>query len=90
MQVRVIAFGELTEILGKELLVDLANGSDLFTLLSMLESRSGSEEGYLGSLRVKYDIAILVNGRSIHFLEGMKTRLMDGDTVYLLLPFAGG
>jgi len=90
MQVRVITFGELTEILGKEFSVDLVKGDDFSALLALLEEKSRSQEGYLGSYRVKDEVAILINGRSIHLLEGMKTRLTEGDIVYLLLPFAGG
>ena len=90
MLVRVISFGELTEILEKELLVDLVEGSDLYTLLLVLGEKSRSEQGYLGRYSIKDEIAILLNGRSIYLLEDMKTRLRDGDIVHLLLPFAGG
>ena len=90
MRVRVVAFGELAQILGKELLLNLPEGSDLSALLSLLAERSGSERGYLRRYRVTEEVAILLNGRSIHLLEGMRTRIRDGDTVYLLLPFAGG
>ena len=90
MRVRVVAFGELAQILGKELLLNLPEGFDLSALLSLLAERSGSERGYLRRYRVTEEVAILLNGRSIHLLEGMRTRIRDGDTVYLLLPFAGG
>ena len=33
---------------------------------------------------------ILVNGRDIEFLEGLKTRLRDGDTVAIIPPAGGG
>ncbi len=33
---------------------------------------------------------ILVNGRSIDFLEGLNTRLRDGDTVAIIPPAGGG
>jgi molybdopterin converting factor small subunit len=90
MQVRIITFGELTEILGKEFPVDLAEGSDLSDLLSLLEEKSGSEKDYLGTYKVKDEVAILLNGRSIYLLKGMKTRLSEGDVVHLLYPFSGG
>jgi molybdopterin synthase sulfur carrier subunit len=32
---------------------------------------------------------ILVNGRSIDFLDGLNTRLKDGDVVVVLSPFGG-
>ena len=90
MRVRVVAFGELAQILGKELLFNLPEGSDLSALLSLLTEMSGSEREYIGRYRVAEEVAILLNGRSIHLLEGMRTRIRDGDTAYLLLPFAGG
>jgi len=90
MRVRVVAFGELAQILGKELLFNLPEGSDLSALLSLLTEMSGSEREYIGRYRVAEEVAILLNGRSIHLLEGMRTRIRDGDIVYLLLPFAGG
>jgi molybdopterin converting factor small subunit len=34
--------------------------------------------------------AILVNGRAIHFLKGEDTELQAEDTVWLVLPSAGG
>lgn len=90
MQVRVVAFGELAQIVGKELLIDLPEESDLSALLSLLAEMIGSRDGYLGSYRVAEEVAVLLNGRSIYLLEGMKTRIRDGDVVHLLLPFAGG
>ena len=33
---------------------------------------------------------ILVNGRSVEFLEGARTRLRDGDTVAIIPPAGGG
>ncbi|MEL9990834.1 MAG: MoaD/ThiS family protein [Thermoproteus sp.] len=32
---------------------------------------------------------ILVNGRSIDFLDGLKTRLKDGDKILIVSPFGG-
>jgi len=90
MRVKVVAFGELTEILGKELEILLDEGADLSALLSILEKKSGSKKGHLGEFRIAHDTAILINGKSIHLLQGFRTPLNEGDSVYLLLPFAGG
>ena len=90
MQIRVVTFGELTEILGKEFEVSLREGADLSVLMLLLEEKSGSQRGRLGEYRIAHDIAVLVNGKSIHLLQGFKTTLREGDSVYLLLPFAGG
>ena len=35
-------------------------------------------------------VNVLVNGRSINFLEGLKTELSDGDEVAIFPPVAGG
>ena len=90
MLVRVITFGLLTEILEKDVLVDLVEGSDLNTLIFLLERKSGSLKGFLGEFSIKYDVAILINGRSIHLLKEMKTRLKEGDFIHFLLPYSGG
>ncbi len=44
--------------------------------------------------RIKRDgrvwVGIFVNGRNVHYLDGLDTRLADGDTLTLLTPVAGG
>jgi len=35
-------------------------------------------------------IIILLNGRSVRFLKGKKTKLTDNDKIYLSLPVSGG
>jgi len=39
---------------------------------------------------LKNDISIMVNGRNIVTIEGVETKLRDGDVVVLLTPVAGG
>ncbi len=90
MRIRVISHGELTEILGKELDVHLPDGNSVSDLLHILEQKSGSIKGQLGDFKVAEDIAILLNGKNIYLQDGFDTRLNEGDTINLLLPFAGG
>jgi len=40
--------------------------------------------------RVKSMYKVLVNGRDIEFLDGLKTRLKDGDVIDVFPPVAGG
>lgn len=35
-------------------------------------------------------VAIVVNGRNIHYQQGMKTKLADGDEVWFVVPSSGG
>ncbi|MHA1860661.1 MAG: ubiquitin-like small modifier protein 1 [Candidatus Asgardarchaeia archaeon] len=36
------------------------------------------------------DYLIILNGRNVRFLEGLKTRLKEGDVVSILSPIIGG
>lgn len=40
--------------------------------------------------RLMNDVQVLLNGRTIMYLDGLGTPVNDGDTVFLLLPMAGG
>jgi len=35
-------------------------------------------------------VHIMVNGQTIHYLEGMETQLKEGDEVLILPPVSGG
>jgi molybdopterin synthase sulfur carrier subunit len=43
-----------------------------------------------GTRKLRGIVHILVNGRSINLLEGLKTPLKDGDVVAIFPPVAGG
>jgi len=90
MLITVVTFGDLTDILGKELTIELYEGGSIRNLLSILSEISRSPEGQIGEFRISEEVGILVDGRGIQFPEGSGTILRDGATVFLLLPFAGG
>jgi molybdopterin synthase sulfur carrier subunit len=74
-----------------EIPADLA--PDIETLVEVLVSRFGlplKNELLTGSGELRRDINILVNGRNIEFISGVKTKLNDGDTVSFLSAVAGG
>lgn len=50
--------------------------------------RSKGVFAVLGALRS--DITVLVNGRNIALLDGLKTRVQSGDVVAVIPPMAGG
>lgn len=92
MRITVKAFATLREILGGTgiLYIELPEGSTIEDLLRNLKERYGSglsiDELSGGSSNVK----VLVNGREIMYLGGLKTTLKDGDSVAFIPPVAGG
>jgi MoaD family protein len=92
MKVNVRIFGDLTAILGRKHVVELDEGSTVGILANRIAERHGTtRQGYLGRYKVGgNDLAVLVNGRNIHLLDGVDTVLHDGDEVVILPPAAGG
>jgi len=92
MKVTVRVFGDLALPLGRRHTLELDEGATVGTMTSRMAKEAGfKRRGYLGSYKVGgSELAVLVNGRNIHLLEGVKTALRDGDEVVLLPPSAGG
>ena len=92
MKVTVRVFGEIAEILGRRHILELDEGVTVGTLTSRMADEAGlKRQGYLGSYKVGgSELAILVNGRNIDLLDGVRTALRDGDDIVLLPPSAGG
>ena len=92
MKVTVRVFGDLVPLLGRRHTLELDEGTTVGTLTSRMAEEAGlKRQGYLGSYKVGgSELAVLVNGRNIDLLDGVKTTLQDGDEVVLLPPSAGG
>jgi len=92
MKVSIRVFGNLVTILGRKQVIELDEGGTVGTLSNRLAESAGlRRQGYLGNYKVGGDdLAILVNGRNIHLLDGVETVLKDGDEVVILPPTAGG
>jgi molybdopterin synthase sulfur carrier subunit len=85
----------LKEVIGQRLTeVDLPHGSTVGDLLTTMNERSG--ERLANRLfdpendAVLPYVRIMVNGQTIQFLEGLETRLQEGDEVLILPPVSGG
>ncbi len=64
---------------------------DLFKVLSEHSGTNFDREIYdLKSGRMNEHIAAFVNSREIRSLEGLDTKLKDGDVITILPPMAGG
>lgn len=81
---------ELTGVLKMEL--DVPDGISIKELISLLSMRYRNLETEIldetGNLKPMYNI--LVNGRAIEWLNGLATKLKDGDEVVFIPPAAGG
>ncbi len=92
MPIKVKYIASISEITGQVVeYVDLAGETTLREFLGRLSEKYPN----LGSRIFKGDaladdIIILVNGRSIDWLNGLQTRIRDGDEVTIMPPAGGG
>jgi len=91
VRVNVVRLGVLDDILrnGAVEVPDCATVKDLIHVLARLYGKAVEAELlHEGYLREPY--RILVNGRSIGFMEDLHTPLQDDDTVLFIVPISGG
>ena len=92
MIIRVRSFASFRDILGKELSVELNEGStvkdlldDLISTRQRLKSAVFDESG-----KVREYVILMKNRKNIESLSGLDTELAEGDEVAILPPVAGG
>ncbi|MHA1594539.1 MAG: ubiquitin-like small modifier protein 1 [Candidatus Baldrarchaeia archaeon] len=94
MRVRVKVFAMFRELLGTDVFtVELDDDSTVFDLIEWISKNMNEkfrDEVLDEKGRVKKYVKILVNGRNIEFLDGLKTRLKHDDVVTFFPPVAGG
>ena len=84
MKVKAVFIQEFYRKVGKfEVEVDLPEGATVRDLIDYLDANliEGFKSEILEDGQVKYPVEIAVNGRRIDFLEGLDTRLKEGDKV---------
>jgi MoaD family protein len=88
-------FTTLRELTGtKEDEIEIQDGANLIDLVKKIVSEYGSEASdYLyveGTKEIDPSIQFLINGISQLNLEGIKTKLVNGDIVAIIPPVGGG
>jgi sulfur-carrier protein len=76
-----------------EIELEIRPGDSIETVMKTLELRYGKgfKEATTGTTTSGIpNVSILVNGRDMDFLKGLKTELQEGDIVVLTPPVAGG
>jgi molybdopterin synthase sulfur carrier subunit len=91
MFVRVRSFAGFRYIIGKERDLELAKGESVEDLLVALCAAHADLRPMLFSeLGLKEDVNIFVAGKNIASLQGIKTKIADGDEVALFPAAIGG
>jgi len=91
MRVKIRPFAGFRNILGKEVDVDHIEGANVENLLQLLcEEHEGLRTMLFDESGLKEDVNILVNGKNIASLNGIRTELRDGDEVVLFPAAIGG
>jgi len=91
MIIKVKSFAAFRNILGKERIVEIADGANVGELLNALsKSRAQLHPLLFGELGLREDVNIFVKGKNIESLQGLSTRLEDNDEVALFPAAIGG
>ncbi|MEB3774120.1 MAG: MoaD/ThiS family protein [Desulfurococcales archaeon] len=84
MKVKLVFIQEFYKIIGRfEVEADLEEGATVLDAIRYVDERvhKGFKDLVLDDGEVKYPVEIAVNGRRIDFLDGLHTKLNEGDTV---------
>jgi MoaD family protein len=91
MKVNVRLFGDVSESVGSKHTVEIDEDTSVLNITNTIQKKAGlTRGGFIGEFRVGgQDVAIMINGKNIALLEGVQTKLSDGDDV-VIMPFVVG
>jgi molybdopterin synthase sulfur carrier subunit len=92
MKIKVLLFTPFSEIFNaSERVIEIHDTQNVQELLnSMCDSEERRETLFDESGELKPYVSILKNGKSVKSLDGVQTKLQDGDELALFPPIAGG
>lgn len=91
MKVKVRLFGDVQESVGSKHTVEVDEGATILTVTNKIQREAGlTRGGYIGEFKVGgQEVAIMINGKNIALLDGVKTKLNKDDDV-VIMPFVVG
>jgi molybdopterin synthase sulfur carrier subunit len=92
MIVRIKAFANFRDILGKDLNIEVKEGSTIKELLDdLISSRQRLKSALFDeSGQIREYVILMKNRKNINSMGGLDTPLAEGDEVAILPPVAGG
>ena len=96
MAVNVKFFANVRQLMGKDELTLELDPSKNYTVRDILQEIATSEDKELSTMLVTVQggsrgaVRVIVNGREIHHLDGIETRVQDGDSITIFPLLAGG
>jgi molybdopterin synthase sulfur carrier subunit len=92
MLVKVRAFAQFREILGKEMDMNISEGSTVLSLVKSIGASSAAfrEQAFSGSGGPNDYILLMINRKRIDPLNDLSILLNEGDELAIFPPVAGG
>lgn len=96
MTVQVRFFANVKQLMGKEGVTFNLDASKSYSIRDILKEIARSENKELSTMLVEVEgksrgaVRIIVNGVGVHVLDGLKTKVQDGDLITIFPLLAGG